>query len=298
MTASLERVGSAIEVKEKDAAPDDLRLWSVTTILSVLDKPGLLYWAAEQAALAAVRMAKSLPTRIEEDGAATVVKTLRDARFQRPKDSLSDSEFGTQCHALAEEYTLTGVRPTPTREVFMDDLDAAVACMDRHDELLQKWDPTFLATEVTLYNETYRYAGQTDGFAAWGGVDVVYDYKFSKKSYNAQGKPTELYPEVAAQLAAYRFAEFAAVWRARRFSKYSKRYYLLNAAEREMALPVPKVEGGLGIKITPEHATAYPVRCDEHVFDCFLYIMECARWMFDVAPGVIGEPLTLPEVAA
>src|SRR5690606_31390192 len=30
-----------------EEAPDDLVLWSVTTIIGVLDKPALLYWAAE-----------------------------------------------------------------------------------------------------------------------------------------------------------------------------------------------------------------------------------------------------------
>jgi hypothetical protein len=60
------------------------------------------------------------------------------------------------------------------------------------------------------------------------------------------------------QLAAYRHAEFAAVWRARRFEQYSRRYYLLNPEERAMALPMPKTDGGLVIHITPEHCDVYP----------------------------------------
>ena len=42
-------------------------MYSVTTIIGALDKPALLYWAAEETAKAAVTVAKSLPTRIEED---------------------------------------------------------------------------------------------------------------------------------------------------------------------------------------------------------------------------------------
>ena len=41
-----------IEVDKPD--DDDLSLWSVTTIIGALDKPALLYWAAQQTADAAI----------------------------------------------------------------------------------------------------------------------------------------------------------------------------------------------------------------------------------------------------
>lgn len=294
MTTHLERVApQPLDVKKAEA--DDLRLWSVTTILSVFDKPGLIYWAAGLTADAALDDLTFVQQMLERRGRDETWKWLRDARFRRPKDSLSDAEFGTQFHALAEEYTLTGVKPTPTREVFKADLDLAVACLDQFDAWLQRYQPEYLATEVTVYNATYGYAGTCDCFLSIDGVPLIGDYKSSKKSKDGQGRPTTLYPEVALQLAAYRYAEVAAVWRARRFESFRRRYYLLSAAEQDQGVPVPEVVGGVGIKVTPEHCTAYAVKCDEEVFDAFLYVLEAARWAFDLSQRVLGEPLVAPE---
>lgn len=293
MTTQLERVGpQPLDVKKAD--PDDLRLWSVTTIIGVLDKPALIYWAAGLTADAAVDDLSFVQQMLASRGRDETWKWLRDARFRRPKDRLSDAEFGTQFHALAEEYTLTGVKPTPTREVFKADLDLAVACLDQFDQWLQRYQPEYLATEVTVYNATYGYAGTCDCFLSIDGVPLIGDYKSSKKSKDGQGRPTTLYPEVALQLAAYRYAETAAVWRARRFESFRRRYYLLSQAEQDQGVAVPEVAGGIGIKVTPEHCTAYPVKCDTEVFDAFLYILETARWSFDLSQRVLGEPLVAP----
>ena len=293
MTTQLERRGQEPLDGQKPAA-DDLRMWSVTTIIGVLDKPALLYWAAGLTADAAVDQLPFVQQMLENRGRDETWKWLRDARFRRPKDRLSDAEFGTQFHALAEEYTLTGVKPTPTREVFKKDLDLAVACLDQFDRWLHEHQPEYLATEVTVYNATYGYAGTCDCFLSIDGVPLIGDYKSSKKSKDGQGRPTTLYPEVALQLAAYRYAEVAAVWRARRFESFRRRYYLLSQAEQDQGVPVPEVAGGIGIKVTPEHCTAYPVKCDTEVFDALLYILETARWSFDLSQRVLGEPLVAP----
>lgn len=300
MTAApnpIELLGQQIVDVDKPA-DDDLRLWSVTTIIGVLDKPALLYWAAEQTAKAAVRMAKTLPARVEEDGEAAVVKQLRDARFSRPKGELSDAQFGTELHSLAEEYSLTGVRPAITKETFGADLDAAIKCFDQLDGWLQEFQPEYIASEVVVYHPGYGYAGTADTFLRLQQVPLIGDYKFSKKSRDARGKPTVIYPETALQLAAYRWAELAAVWRPRRFESFRRRYYALSQDEQGMAVPVPTVEGGIGIKVTPEFCHAHPVRCDEAVFTAFLYCLEAARWTFEMSKSAVGEPLALPTQVA
>ena len=119
----------------------------------------------------------------------------------------------------------------------------------------------------------------------------IADYKTSKKSTDAKGKATGPYPEVALQLAAYRYAEMAAVWRPRRMEQFRRRYYLLGEAEKAMAVPVPEVDAGLVIHITPEHCDAYPVDCDQSVHRAFLFVLEAARWQFQTSKTVIGLPL-------
>lgn len=264
-------------------ADDDERHWSVTTILGCLKAEGLLYWTAEEAAKAAVNSAASLQARIEEEGREAVIKWLRDARFRRAKGERTAAELGTEVHAACEAYALTGQRP---------DVDAEVQpFLDQFDRWAQEFQPVYQAAEVTVYSPSYGYAGTCDAFLTLGGVRCIVDYKSSRKSFDNRGNPTTPYPEVALQLAAYRHAEMAAVWRPRRMEQYRRRYYLLGASEREMAVPVPEVDTGLVIHITPDHCDAYPVECGPDIFESFLFVQEAARWQFQTSKTVIGRPL-------
>ena len=283
---------------------DDLRLWSVTTLIGCLDKPALLYWAAEQTALAAVAIADSLPKRIEEDGPEEVTKWLRDARFRRPKGRLSNASLGTCAHAACEEYALTGTRPDDDRLAAIvkaeggarfDGVAAEVAVLnqmlDRFDEWLQRFQPAYQATEVTVYHPDYGYAGTCDGFLTIDGSPYIIDYKTSREGFDGRGNAKTPYPEAALQLAAYRYATHAAVWRPRRIEKFRRRYYLLSDAERDQAVPVPEVDGGLVIHLTPDHCEAFATRCDGRVFDAFLYVVEASRWVNGLSKEVIGMPI-------
>jgi hypothetical protein len=289
-----------------DTSPSegDLTMWSVTTIIGCLDKPALLYWSAEQAAKSAVSSAGSLTARVDEEGEEAVVKWLRDARFRKSKDTLSATALGTICHTACEEYALSGARPSADRLTGLvraaaprgftgtvSEVATLTRMLDRFDEWLQRFTPTYQATEVACYNPTYGYAGTTDGFLSVDGQRFIIDYKSSREATDSRGIPKSPYPEVSLQLAAYRWAEFAAVWRPRRTEKFRRRYYLLSPGERELAVGVPEVDGGLCIHLTPEACEAYPVRCDEPVHTAFLYVLEAARWSFDLSRHVIGDPL-------
>lgn len=280
-------------IDTKKAEPDDLRHWSVTTIIGVLDKPALTYWAANKTAEAAVedlelvgRMASKNPTE--------AVKWLAGARFRTPKGQRTAADLGTAVHAACEEYALTGVKPQQgdklgNGEIFDAELQPF---LDQFDRWLQIWTPSYQAAEVTVYSPTYGIAGTCDGFLTIDGVPLIIDYKTSRESFDSKGNPKTVYPEIGLQLAAYRHAELAAVWRPRRFEQFRRRYYLLSEAERAQAVPVPEVDGGLGIMITPEHCTAYPVRCDADVYERFLYVLEAARFSIELAPTIVGNPLT------
>lgn len=292
--------------------PDDLVLWSVTTILGVLDKPALMFWSAEQTALAAIGQQATWRGMLDDcdehcthtsarDCAA--IKWLRDARFRRPKDLLSATDLGTAIHKLCEEYALTGTRPDRDRiehevrthggNTVKVDLEAPVLAqmLDRFDEWLERAQPAYQATEVAVFHPDYGYAGTTDAFMTVDGFRAIVDYKSSREARDAKGKLKTPYPEVAPQLAAYRHATHAAVWRPRRTEHFRRRYYALSPDEREMAVPVPEVDGGLCLHITPESCEAFPVRCDERVFRAFLFILETARWELQDSKGAIGPPL-------
>jgi hypothetical protein len=315
MTDQLKLGQPAVEgVKPAD---DDLILWSVTTINGILDKPALMYWSAEQTAMAAVNQQATWRGMLEDcDEACThtsarecpAVKWLRDARYRRPKDLLSATDLGSAIHALCEEYALTGVRPDQDRieqevreqggQTVKVDREAPVLVemLNRFDEWLARAQPSYQATEVTVYSPTYGYAGTADGFLTLDdGFRAIIDYKSSREPRDSKGKPKRPYSEVSTQLAAYRWAESAAVWRPRRTEKFRRRYYALSAEEMALAVPVPEVDGGLCIHITTEACEAYPVRCDEDVHRAFLYHIECARWVLHESADAIGDPLVFPD---
>jgi hypothetical protein len=274
--------------------PDDQAYWSVTTILGALDKPALLYWASEQTALAAVHSEATWRGMLDDDepgcrhtDAATcaALKWLRDARFRKPKGMRSATELGTLVHAACEQYALTGTRPV--------DVDPEVRpFLDRFDEWLSRFGPSYQATEVAVFHPDLGYAGTADGFLSIDGVRYIFDIKSSRKSLDSQGRPSTPYPEqVGLQLAAYRHAKYAAVWRPRRAEKMRRRYYLLSPEERELAVPVPQVDTGLVIHITPDRCDAYPIVCDQPVFEAYLAVQDCARWLLQTSKAVMGDPL-------
>jgi len=285
-------------------AEDDLQLWSVTTVISALDKPALLYWAAQQTAEAAIDNLATWQAMLEDRGRGECVKWLRDARFRMPKTALASTALGTVTHHVCESYALTGTRPTKD---FVADLvrhhgspqvdvntetDVVGRMLVQFDGWLQRFSPVYQATEVTVYSPKYGFAGTADAFATIDDTRFLIDYKTSREPVDSQGKPRTPWPEqVALQLAAYRNAEFAAVWRPRRFERFRRRYYALSADEQALAVPVPQVDTGLVIQITPESCEAYPMRCGEQVFDAFLFTLEAFRWLNETSRQVMGDPL-------
>lgn len=292
------------------ANDDDIRFHSVTSIIGVLDKPALIWWAANETAKASVLTANSLVARIKEDGADEVEKWLTGARFRRPKNKLTAANLGSAFHAAAELYALEGVRPDDellTKLVKQQGggnftgVEGEVATLrlmlDQFDRWLQLATPEYIATEVCVLSPTYGYAGTADGFFIVDGQRLLLDYKTSRDQFTKAGKQKGPYPEVALQLAMYRFAEIAALWRPRRTEIFRKRYYLASPAEIAQGVPVPEVDGGVVIHVTPGSCEAYPVRCDETIFQSALFVLEAARYQKDIAKNVIGEPLVFEEAA-
>jgi plasmid stabilization system protein ParE len=292
------------ETVEAHAEAADLILYSVTTIIGVLDKPALVPWAVDVTAERTVENLETVARRLEQEGAAEAVKYIKGLRWQTD-GRLRETELGTLAHALFDEYAMTGHRPEVVPElhpehrqhgVVLDDRDIfdLRRMLDQFDTFLQRYSPEYLATEVVVFHPDYRYAGQADGFARIGGDLLILDYKTSLKTWDKRGKLRTPYPEVGLQLAAYRYAELAAVFRARRYENRSRRYYLLSPTERAAAIPVPEVVDGVAIKVTPDHCGVYPVRCGPETHEAFLYALEVARWSFNESAHVVGNEMVPP----
>jgi hypothetical protein len=268
---------------------DDLRMWSVTTLIGVLDKPALVPWAAIKTAEAAVDQMQAWQSRLEHEGRDAAIDYLKRARFRGKRGERSATELGTAVHQACEHAAIYGkFRPEDTSDPEL------VPFLRQFRQFLRDFQPEYVAAEVTVFNPSFGYAGTCDAFMKIDGVCYVTDYKTSRESNDARGNPKGPYPEVALQLAAYRHAELAAVWRARQSEVMKRRYYLLNAVERAMAVPVPKADHGLVVYLTPDRYALHPVRCDEGIFDLFLAVVDAARFVLDVGKDVVGRPLIPP----
>lgn len=270
------------------ALPNEQRLWSVTTILKALASPGLDYWGKEQVAKAFIASAGSLQQRIAEEGEEEVIKWGLKAPYRKPIGQRSAADYGTDLHAIIEHVAVYGKYPE-----FDDELAPAVEQLDRW---LQRAQPEFLAAEMPCYNLTSGYAGTCDGMMKLQGVPLIWDLKTSKETYDRQGKHRAPYPEAGLQLSAYRHAEYAVPVRPRRWEERSRRYYLFGDPEKDLAIDMPPVDGGMVLHLTPGHCNAHWMRCDEEIFECFQYVLEVCRWENDVSKTVVGDIIQFEEV--
>jgi hypothetical protein len=273
--------------------PGDQKFWSVTTIIGALDKPALVPWAAKETAKAAVNKSDTWMAIAESDGDDAAIKYLTNARYQRGRGQRSATDLGTAVHKALEFKAIEG----RYRDQDKNDLELRPYLI-QGNRFLKEFRPKYGAAELTVYSPTYGYAGTSDGIIELEGLKYLIDYKTSAEHLDAKGKPKAPYPEVALQLAAYRYADIAAVWRARATKEQYRRYYLLSETERALAVPMPEVDHGLAIFITPESYSVHPVRCDTEVFEAFLHVLEAARFSFETSGSVVGSPLIPPSAFA
>lgn len=158
---------------------------SVTTVLGIVGKgEALKHWAANEVAKYAVN---NRNTWAQLDDAAAIDLLKREPlRFLDRAASR-----GTDVHALAEAYAKTGTMPQWAEEI-SGYVEALRRFYDEHQ-------PVPLLVEHTVFNTKVGYAGSFDllcTLPAFGESVVILDYKTSKA----------VYPDVAAQLAAYAHA--------------------------------------------------------------------------------------------
>jgi hypothetical protein len=133
-------------------------------------------------------------------------------------------------------------------------------------KFVEDFEVEFSATEFTVYNRQYGYAGTGDlmfysGKKPQWGLTLG-DYKSSESG---------LWPEIAMQLAALKHGEFIGL-------------------PDNTELPMPKVDTTVGIQITDKKYCVKEARSDERVFMQFLRSKDTlSEWMNDLSKTVLGE---------
>ena len=116
---------------------------------------------------------------------------------------------------------------------------------------MKEYEPTWEASELTVYNKTHKYAGTLDFIAdipALGEGLTLCDIKTGKG----------VYPEVALQLAAYRFAEFA------------------ETANNNARVEMPETERAFVLHLRPDKWEVVPVKVEQEQLDMFRMAMQVA----------------------
>jgi hypothetical protein len=280
--ARLPWVAQAEEEKPQKAKPGDLELWSVTLLLRQMGDPGgLVAWAANKTAASAVEDEAIWQAMADKGQVAEAKRYLAGARFRpRPGCTLTDADAGTLFHKKAEQWVYEGSRPAC-------DVAEVNLLLDSYGKWLDRAQPTFSALEMTVYNPEDGYAGTLDAIIKEQGRLYLVDYKTSLDLDEGR-KRKQPWPTVAPQLAAYRYAPFYAMWKARMAERYSRRYYLLSEEERRLAQPMPEITGGYCLHISPVHADLYPVATGEDIYtNGFLAAVDAANWTLRMADTAI-----------
>ncbi|HET7030385.1 MAG TPA: hypothetical protein VFI34_07725 [Candidatus Limnocylindrales bacterium] len=305
--------------------------WSVTTLIGGgVPKYGIAPWSAKVVAElvaadirahgpharahAAVRrwsrLGRADVVRRQAAGELTSIKleklsdlelALRWLKGEPDRVRDAAGEIGSDVHSEAEAHVLRLARDTAAAALEGEALpvwpEHLLDHMRSFETFLAEWSPTYEATEASVFNRPQAYAGTLDAIVriragllleatARVGDPVptwlihrdpadelvgVLDYKAGRA----------VYPEVGLQLAAYSRAEFVGL------------------PDGVTEAPLPAIDFGAVLHITPRGYRFRLVRIDDAVFNAFLFAREVYRFRKEIAGDVLGHDLApVPEKAA
>lgn len=157
----------------------------VTTILGVLDKPGLRKWAAASVAEYVADNRRTVEG-LYDAGRGPMVAALKEVHWQRRDDA---ADRGTSFHDLAER--IANGEEVDVPEPLVPLVEHALAFMEDYDV-----HP--ILTEACVGSREHRYAGKLDLIADSRRGRAIFDWKSGKRIYTG----------AAFQLNAYAFADF------------------------------------------------------------------------------------------
>jgi hypothetical protein len=242
----------------------EIKVPGVTSVVGMLPKPFLMFWAAKMTAELAVDSLPFVEQMAQRDrqGAVDYLKGA-SRRYTKVR-----ADVGSDAHDLFErmirgEY-VGSVHPdlVPYRDHFADFLDTV--------------NPELVRAEDVAWSDAHEYAGSFDAvLRVWIGDDgkptpdrsgtphlLMCDWKTSKDTY----------PDVALQMSAYAHAD-----RIIRPDGTSE--------------PMPEFDGAAVLHITPDQWAFKPVRIDRDVFEFFLTLRKVFDWDRDVSKTVIGRAI-------
>lgn len=258
---TIRRGGSRFYVDPRD---EHRKVPGVTSVVGMLPKPFLTFWAAKLTAEAAVDNMTAVASIAERDREGAV-DYLKNSHRRYTK---SRADVGSMAHDAFERI----MRGENVGRVHPDIREHV-----RHfSEFMTMVNPELLRAEDVAWNEEHEYAGSFDAILrVWLDEDgrptpdrsgephtVLTDWKTSKDTY----------PDVALQLAAYAACPV-----------------VIDANGNESSMPV--LDGAAVLHVTEQQWSWKPVDIGDQVFDHFLALRSVFSWEREVSKRVIGKPL-------
>ena len=229
----------------------------VTSVLNMLPKEFLKFWAAKLVAEVAVDQAPNwigLAMNGDREGAIDYLKRAP------MRDTGKAAQRGTEAHDIFEKLSLG----EPLGRIAPD----MAWAVQHYEEFLRTFEPEFLYLEGTVWNDTPPYAGSFDWIARIGDEVIIGDNKTTRSGVHA---------EVALQLNAYASAEF------------------LMTPDGERAA-MPEIDGAAVLHVVPEGWKLVPVAYEpELLMPIFNGLLRVFEWERDLKKKVIGEALSVNE---
>jgi hypothetical protein len=235
----------------------DQKAVGVTSVLNMLPKEFLKFWAAKVTAETAVDQFSTLASFVASGNREDAVDWLKRAHS---RNTAGAADVGGDVHDLVE--LLARGRPLPP--VHPD----VQPYLDHFREFLDVFSPDFIFIEETVWSETHGYAGSFDAIARIGSETVIIDYKTTRSGVHA---------EVALQLSAYERAD----------------YILRPDGTQE---PIPDLDAAAVLHLRPEGWKLVPVQTSDELFDVFLALKQVHRWDKELSKVVIGQPIRVEDV--
>ncbi len=255
---TIQRSGSRFYVNPATKA----KVPGVTSVVGMLPKDFLRYWAAKVVAECAVDNIGPLVGLAMNDRTGAI-----DYLKRAPgRNTNAAADVGSEVHDLVERMA----KGQPIGRVHPD----LAPFVDGFREFIDEFEPEFLYLEQTVWSDTHGYAGSFDWIARMGETPSTRRLECVGEVILGDNKTTRsgVHAEVAVQLAAYRNAD-----------------HLLQADGSTE--PLPSIDGGAVLHLRPEGWSLVPVRIDEDVFEVFLALRHVFDWDKDLAKNVLGAPL-------
>ncbi len=154
---------------------DDEEVANVTKVLGIIDKPALVYWAANSCGdYIKKNVQPGVSYTMDEIELENFIKEMKGYRFKTSGEAM---EIGTIVHAFAEDWA-NGKKPPPP--INKQAAQGALAFVDWW--LAHNVQP--VAMERKLYSREHGYCGTADLVAVVDGKMSMIDYKTSKAIYD------------------------------------------------------------------------------------------------------------------